>query len=123
MFSLFSASMDQPSVSLIFLKREVCRQDVRPRDELDENHEYALQLGLPKTVSGTHIHLWEHNRNFILYMLPDTWGIPIKIPISQSARSLRQILPCICSHCGIYLAPEQRLIHPPKRREFPGGKP
>ena len=55
-FSLFSASRGQPSVSLIFLKREVCRLDVKPRDELDENPEFALQLGLPKTVNGTHIH-------------------------------------------------------------------
>ena len=46
-FSLFSASLDQPSVSLIFLKWEVCRLDVRPRDDLDENPEYALLLGLP----------------------------------------------------------------------------
>ena len=122
-FSLFSASLDQPSVSLIFLKRELCRLDVKPRDELDENPDYALQLGLPKTVSGTHIHPWEHNRDYILSGLaPDLWNIPLKKSISQSTRSLKQILPCICSHCSIYLAPEQRVIYPPKRSEFPGGK-
>ena len=123
-FSLFSTSLDQPSVSLIFCGREVCRLDVKPSDELDENPDYALRLGLPKMVSGTHIHPWEHNRDYKLTELaPARWNIPVKTPISQSTRGLRQMLPCICNHCAIYLLTEQRIIHAPKRREFPGGKP
>lgn len=95
-FSLFIWALDQPSVSLIFLGREVCRLDVKRSHDQDENPEYALQLGLPKTVNGTHIHPWGHNRDYILSeMSPEKWGIPIKMSISQSTRSLKQILPCI----------------------------
>lgn len=54
-FSLFKTSLDQPSVSLIFLEREVCRLDVKRPHDMDENPKYALNLGLPLTISGTQL--------------------------------------------------------------------
>ena len=121
-FSIFSTARDQPSVSLIYRKWEVCRIDVKQKYSVrDMNPDFALRFGLPKVIDGTHIHLWEYNRDYLKYeMLTEKWSIPNKMPISQSTRTLRQILPCICTHCGIYLAPEQRVIYPPKRKEFHG---
>ena len=122
-FSIYGSAQDQPSVSPIYRNWEVCRVDVKPKNDRDFNPEYALRFGLPKAVFGTHIHLWEHNREYVLNELsPDRWRIPNKMPISQSARKVRHILPCICNHCGIYLNSGQRDVYPPRRKEFAGGK-
>lgn len=65
-FSLFGTSLDEPSVSLIYRNWEVCRLDVKPKNVQDANPDYALKFDLPKVVFGTHIHLWEYNREYVL---------------------------------------------------------
>ena len=122
-FSVYKATRDQPSVSLIFLGREICRVDVKPHDAEDGNPAEAMLFGLPMTVHGSHIHLWKFNRAHILReKRPDEWNIPVKTPISRLARKPRHILACICNYCGIYATSEQRDFNPPKRKDFAGGK-
>lgn len=54
-------SPDEPSVSLVYLGKPVCRVDVKPKEDLDQNPGWVEDLGLPDDVFGSHIHLWKHN--------------------------------------------------------------
>lgn len=112
-------STNQPSVSLIYDRKKVCRVDVKAPDEYDGNPPQARKFGLPAKVYGTHIHRWEHNREYVLECLPpDEWDIPIKEEISQSTQMLGHILALICDQCGIEFSPEQRDLNPPSREDL-----
>ena len=114
-------STNQPSVSLIYERRKVCRVDVKPSDEYDGNPPQARKFGLPAKVYGTHIHRWIHNREYVLECLPpDEWEIPIKQEISQSTQTLGHILALICDDCGIEFTAEQRDLNPPAREDLFG---
>lgn len=112
-------STNEPSVSLIYERKKVCRVDVKPSDEYDGNPPQARRFGLPAKVFGTHIHRWEHNREYVLECLPpDEWEIPIKEPISQATQMLGHLLAMICTQCAIDFSPEQRDLNPPSREDF-----
>jgi hypothetical protein len=112
-------STNEPSVSLIYERKKVYRVDVKPPDEYDGNPPQARRFGLPAKVFGTHIHRWEHNREYVLECLPqDEWEIPIKEPISQATQMLGHLLALICSQCAIDFTPEQRDLNPPSREDF-----
>lgn len=114
-------STNQPSVSVIYEGKNVCRVDVKPQDEYDGNPWQARKFGLPGKVYGTHIHRWEHNREYILECLPpDEWDNPIKEEISQSTQTLKHILALICDQCSIDFTPEQRDLNPPSREDLFG---
>lgn len=112
-------STNQPSVSLVYERKKVCRVDVKPTDEYDGNPPQARRFGLPAKVFGTHIHRWEHNREYVLECLPpDEWDIPIKEEISQTTQMLGHILALICTNCDIDFTPEQRDLNPPSREDL-----
>ena len=112
-------STEQPSVSLIYKRKKVCRVDVKPQDESDGNPMQAAKFDLPPRVFGTHVHLWKYNREYVLDCLPpNEWEIPIKSEISQSAQQLGHILALICSECNIQFTPEQRDLNPPSREDL-----
>ena len=56
-FSIYGSAQDQPSVSLIYRNWEVCRVDVKPKNDRDFNPEYALRprrcLALTSTFGNT----------------------------------------------------------------------
>lgn len=108
-FRVNRISTNQPSVSLIFQEKAVCRVDIKPIDEADGNPPQAVHLGLPGQVYGPHIHRWQHNRKYVIEALPpNEWGIPIKEGISATTQTLGHILAMICSQCDIGFTPEQR---------------
>lgn len=112
-------STNEPSVSLIYQRRKVCRVDVKPTEEWDGNPPQAMKLGLPGQVFGPHIHRWEHNREYVLeHLPPDEWEIPIKEPISHSTQMLGHILAFICDECQIQFTSEQRDLVPPSREDL-----
>ncbi len=112
-------STNEPSASLIYKRKKVCRVDVKPPYEYDANPPQAMRLGLPARVFGTHIHLWENNREYVLECLPlNEWEIPIKVQVSQSTQSLNHILPLICNSCRIDFTPEQRDLTPPRKEDL-----
>ena len=118
-FRLNRLSTNEPSVSLIFRNRPVCRIDIKPLDEADGNPLQARKFGLPGQVYGPHIHRWDYNREYVLNALPlDEWEIPIKEGISHLTQNLSQILAMICSHCKIDFTPEQRDVTPPARERL-----
>ncbi len=113
------ASTNQPSVSLIYQGKKVCRVDLKSPDESDGNPPQAAEFGLPGQVFGSHIHRWGHNRGYILNSLPpDGWEIPIKEEISQSTQKLGHILAFICDACGISFTAEQRELNPPAKEDL-----
>ncbi len=120
-FRFNRVSTNQPSVSVIYEGKNVCRVDVKPQDEYDGNPWQARKFGLPGKVYGTHIHRWEHNREYVMECLPpDEWDNPIKEEISQSTQTLKHILALICDQCGINFTPEQRDLNPPSREDLFG---
>lgn len=117
-FRLNRVSTDEPSVSLIFSNRPVCRIDIKSMEDSDGNPIQARKFGLPGQVYGPHIHRWDYNREYVLEALPpDEWQIPIKEQISPLTQTLGHILAMICTHCGIEFTPEQRDVTlPPRER-------
>ena len=114
-------STNEPSVSLIYERRKICRVDIKPDDEMDGNPPQAREFGLPAQVFGSHIHRWEHNKKYVLESLPpDEWEIPIKEAISPSTQALGHLLAFICDACGISFTPEQRDLNPPSREDLFG---
>lgn len=118
-FRVNRISTGEPSVTLVFQARPICRIDIKPPDDSDGNPPQARALGLPAQVSGPHIHRWAHNRRYVLDALPpDEWDIPIKEEISRSTQTLGHILAMICAECGIDFTPEQRDMHLPARERL-----
>lgn len=114
-------STNEPSVSLIYMGKKVCRIDIKPDDDWDGNPPQAREFGLPAKVYGSHIHRWQHNKKYVLESLPpDEWEIPIKEEISQSTQKLEHILALICSACNIDFTAEQRALNPPSREDLFG---
>lgn len=112
-------STNQPSVSLIYEHKKVCRVDVKPPDEYDGNPPQAQKFGLPAKVYGTHVHRWRHNREYVLEVLPlNEWEIPIKEEISQSTQMLGHLLAFICDECGIDFTSAQRDFCPPSKEDL-----
>lgn len=112
-------STGQPSVTLIYRKKAVCRVDIKANDESDGNPPQARSLGLPARVYGPHVHKWEHNKQYVLESLrPDEWDIPIKEEISNSTQKIPHILAYICEECNIDFTPEQRELNPPMREDL-----
>lgn len=112
-------STGEPSVSLIYKGKKVCRVDIKPEAVSDGNPPQAAKLGLPPYVYGTHIHKWRNNRQYVLEALPlDEWEIPIKEEISQATQKLGHLLAYICSECSIEFTAEQRELNPPAREEL-----
>lgn len=115
-FRVNRISTGEPSVSLIFEGRPICRIDIKPADEEDGNPPQAMRFGLPGQVCGSHIHRWPYNREYVLEALPlDQWEIPIKEPISAATSTLGHIVAMICDHCRIGFTPEQRDLCLPAR--------
>jgi hypothetical protein len=118
-FRLNRVSTAEPSVSLIFKKKPVCRVDIKSAEESDGNPIQAHKFGLPGQVYGPHIHRWDYNREYVLQALPpDEWQIPIKEEISPSTQTLGHILAMICSQCKIDFSPEQRHVTLPARERL-----
>jgi hypothetical protein len=112
-------STNEPSVSLIYEKKLVCRVDVKSDDEMDANPMQAQGMGLPAMVYGSHIHRWQHNKKYIIECLTgDAWEVPIKEEISNSAKAVGHILPLICDECNIEFTPEQRDFSAPPKSEL-----
>lgn len=118
-FRLNRISTDEPSVSLIFKKKPVCRVDIKSIDDSDGNPIQAQKFGLPGQVYGPHIHRWDYNRGYVIDALPpDEWQIPIKEEISRSTQTLGHTLAIICSQCEIEFSPEQRHVTLPARKRL-----
>lgn len=118
-FRVNRMSTNQPSVSLIFQGKAICRVDIKPADESDGNPPQAMKLGLPGQVYGPHIHRWHHNREYVLEALPpDEWSIPIKEGISATTQTLGHILAMICTQCDIGFTPAQRDVCLPARESL-----
>lgn len=117
-FRVNRVSTNEPSVTLVFQRRPICRIDIKPLDDSDGNPPQARALGLPPQVSGPHIHRWAHNKMYVQNSLPpDEWDIPIKEEISPSTQTLGHILAMICGECRITFTPEQRDTYlPPRER-------
>lgn len=117
-FRVNRVSTNEPSVTLVFQRKAICRVDIKAPDDSDGNPPQARFLGLPAQVFGPHIHRWEHNRKYVLDALPpDEWDIPIKEEISRATQTLGHILAMICDECRIDFTPEQRDTHlPPRER-------
>lgn len=118
-FRVNRASAEEPSVTLVFQGKPVCRVDIKPADEWDGNPPPAMALGLPAKVYGAHLHRWEHNRKYVRDGLPpDKWEIPIKQEISHLTQSLGQMLAVICNECRISFTPEQRDMSLPAKEHL-----
>ena len=95
-------STTEPSVTLVYGENMVCRIDVKNAQSSDKNPALSLELGLPGRVTGTHIHRWEHNREFVLRLSSsERWNIPIKEEISQSTRTVGHILALSFVTCAV----------------------
>jgi len=115
-FRLNRVSTGEPSVTLVFKGKPVCRVDIKPIDDSDGNPIQARKFDLPGQVYGPHIHRWEYNREYVLEALPpDDWQIPIKEQISPLTQTLGHILAMICTQCEIEFTPEQRDVTLPTR--------
>lgn len=57
-FRINRMSTGEPSVSLIYSKKPICRVDIKSASKSDGNPAEALKLGLPLEVNGPHIHKW-----------------------------------------------------------------
>lgn len=105
-------SQAERSVSLIYRKYQVCRIDLLPEEIREGNPPEALMMGLPSAVFGSHIHLWEHNKAYVLDSRQKKWEIPVKVEISNSIQSYGELLVCICYNCGIDFTQTQRDMVP-----------
>lgn len=118
-FRLNRQSTDQPSISLVFREKMICRIDLKPPTESDGNPPFAMRLNLKGQVYGPHIHRWKHNKQYILSRGPqDTWEIPIKEEISISTQSLGQIVAMICTENNIEFTSEQRDVTLPVKERL-----
>ena len=61
-FRCASLDRSEPSISLIFRRRLVCRLDIVPPHVWKPNPHGAANMGLPPSVNGTHLHEWEFNK-------------------------------------------------------------
>jgi hypothetical protein len=115
-FRLNRVSTNEPSVTLVFRGKPICRVDIKPIEDSDGNPPQARKFDLPGQVYGPHIHRWDYNREYVLKALPpNEWDIPIKQQISPSTQTLGHILAMICTQCEIEFTPEQRDVTPPTR--------
>lgn len=120
-FRFNRVSTGEPSVSLIYKGKKVCRVDIKWPTDVDGNPLQAAEFGLPGEVRGSHVHKWEYNRKYVLESLPpDEWEIPIKEEISQSTQKLGHLLAFICDTCGVSFTPEQRELSPPDKMDLFG---
>jgi len=110
------ASLDRPTIMLIFQGHPIYRLDVVPDSEEKPNPPWAASLKLPNYVKGTHTHPWYANRAHV----ERNWdkSLPCRKPIEQRLSELEHVVAYIADDLKINITSEQRVVYLPEQGRF-----
>lgn len=110
------ATLDRPTVTLIFQGHPVYRLDVVPNEEEKPNPPWAAALKLPNYVKGTHTHPWYANREHVAQNWDKT--LPCREPLDQKMIKLGHVIAHVAESLNITMTTEQRVVYLPKQGRF-----
>lgn len=98
------------SFRLILLQKPVHGLDVVPEDERKDNPLSARKIlpPLPETIRGSHMHSWQHNRDWC--MLNGLGDLPIRSPLEARPTSFAHALVMFADQTNIFLEAGQRQV-------------
>lgn len=107
-----------PSISLIFQGEKVSRIDRASGVVCKPNPLWAVHVGLPHEVCGTHMHCWEDNRGFVASS--GRWELPARRPTQDEPHGLDAMFLWFCARIAVRIQPDNRPIKLPDGGLFGG---
>ncbi len=105
-----------PSVSLIFRNDQVCRVDLAPDHIVKRNPPWAIGVGLPAKISGSHIHAWNDNKEHI--RSSNVWEISARRNLKPQISRLPHALAYLADEIKLDLTNEQRQFDIPPQSDL-----